>query len=144
MVRAAQSSFNPLQDVAARTGVYTGLSLVALFTGLLVVSRMPMPKSLAASGNIVAAGLLAVAGSVPVVRFYRAPSEMLLSSLLGWAIFTLAYGGLYVKFEMLEQYYSTSEVFMMGVLMYLLLATLSWIGTIIWRVRAAHISHPRH
>jgi hypothetical protein len=32
----------------------------------------------------------------------------------------------------------------LGAVVYLLGATISWIGTIIWRVRAADISHPHH
>jgi hypothetical protein len=33
---------------------------------------------------------------------------------------------------------------MLGAVVYMILTTLSWIGTFIWRARAAHISHPRH
>jgi hypothetical protein len=33
---------------------------------------------------------------------------------------------------------------MLGFLLYMILATLSWIGMLIWRVREHHISHPNN
>jgi exosortase/archaeosortase len=104
---------------------------------------MPLLESLAVPRNIAAASFLALFGCLPLFRFFRSPSELLLSSLLGWGMFTLTYGTLCLKFTMLDQYYSTFRVFVLGSVTYLLLATLCWIGTIIWRVRATHSSHPR-
>jgi hypothetical protein len=133
-----------LEGVAVRTGVYVGVALSVIFTAWLVIAnRVPMLEPLAVPRNISAACFLALFGCMPVFRFFRSPSEMLLSSLLGWGLFTLTYGGLCLKFTMLDQYYSTFQVFVMGAIVYLLLATLSWVGTIIWRVRATHSSHPR-
>lgn len=125
------------------TGLYTGLALSLLFTAwLLVANRMPAFDAVSVPRNVIAAGLLAVAGALPVLRFLRSPAEMLLSSVVAWCFFTLTYGILCLAFPMLDQYYSTFEVFVLGSVIYLLLVTLSWIGTIIWRVRAS--SHPRH
>ena len=134
-----------LEPAGVRTGLYVGVSLSVIFTAwLFVANRMPMLESLAVPRNITAACFLALFASLPILRFFRSPSEMLLSSMLGWGLFTLTYGGLCLKFPMLDQYYSTFQVFVMGAIVYLLLATLAWIGTIIWRVRATHSSHPRH
>jgi di/tricarboxylate transporter len=134
-----------LEGVAVRTGVYVGVSLSVIFTAwLIIANRMPMLESLAVPRNLAAACFLALFGCLPVVRFFRSPSEMLLSSMLGWGLFTLTYGVWCLKFTMLDQYYSTFQVFVLGAIVYLLLATLCWIGTIIWRVRATHSSHPRH
>jgi hypothetical protein len=137
--------FYLLEGVAVRTGVYVGVALSVIFTAwLLVANRMPLLESLAVPRNITAACFLALFGCLPVFRFFRAPSEMLLSSMLGWGLFTLTYGVWCLKFTLLDQYYGTFQVFVLGAIVYLLLATLSWIGTIIWRVRATHSSHPRH
>ena len=134
-----------LESAAVRTGVYVGVSLSVIFTAwLFVANRMPLLESLAVPRNITAACFLALFACLPVFRFFRSPTEMLLSSMLGWGLFALTYGVLCLKFTMLAQYYSTFQVFVLGALVYLLLATLSWIGTIIWRVRATHSSHPRH
>jgi len=133
------------RDAAVRTGVYVGLAFSFVFTAwLLVANRVPAFDGLAVPRNIIAACLLGLIACIPVLRFFRLPAEMLLSSVIAWGIFTLTYGSLCLKFSLLDQHYSTVEVFVLGAVVYLLLATLSWIGTIIWRVRAAHSSHPRH
>lgn len=139
----AASFLSLLQSAALRTGLYTGLALSLLFTAWLLISnRMPTFDVVSVPRNVIAASLLAMVGALPVLRFLRLPGEMLLSSMVAWCFFTLTYGILCLAFSMLDQYYSTFEVFVLGSVTYLLLATLSWIGTIIWRVRAS--SHPRH
>jgi hypothetical protein len=133
------------EDVAIRVGVYTGLTLSIIFVAwLMVANRMPELSGFAVPRNVIGASLLTIVGAIPVFRFFRSPSELLLSSVVGWGMFTLTYAGLCLKFEMLDQYYSTSQIFVLGSLIYLVLATLCWIGTIIWRVRATDSSHPRH
>jgi len=133
-----------LRDAATRTGVFVGISLSLIFAvWLFVANRVPLLDGVSLQRNVTAALLLGVFGSVPLLRFFRSPSELLLSSIIGWSLFTLTYGALGFKFGMLDQYYSTSQVFALGMVVYLLFATLSWIGTIIWRVRATDSSHPR-
>jgi di/tricarboxylate transporter len=146
---AAKFPSHPLSQLlggaAIRTGVYVGLSISFVFTAWLVVAnRVPFLQPFATPRNLIAASLLACFGCTPLLRFLRSPAEMLLSSMLAWGIFTLTYGLLCLKFVLLDQYYSTFQVFVLGAVIYLLFATLSWIGTIIWRVRATHSSHPRH
>jgi hypothetical protein len=134
-----------LDGAAIRTGVYVGLSISFIFaTWLVVANRVPLLERFAMPRNVIAASLLVCFGCMPLLRFLRSPAEMLLSSMFGWGIFTLTYGLLCLKFTLLDQYYSTFQVFVLGAVIYLLFVTLSWIGTIIWRVRATHSSHPRH
>jgi len=134
-----------LKDAATRVGVYVGVALSLIFTAwLLVANRVPFFDAFAMPRNVIAAALLLFFASIPLLRFYRSPSHLVLSSVLAWGIFTLTYGILGLKFVLLEQYYSTFQVFVLGAIIYLLLATLSWIGTIIWRVRATDSSHTRH
>lgn len=130
---------------AVRTGVYVGVSFSAVFTAwLLIANRVLVPETLAVWRNVAATCLLGVIAAIPVVRYLRSPSEMVLSSMLAWGIFALTYGGLCLEFSQLNQYYSVSQIFVLGAVVYLLFATLAWVGTIVWRVRAAHSSHPRH
>lgn len=137
--------FGFLHDAATRTGVCAGLALSLVFTTWLVLAnRVPSLDSSAMPRNVIAAALLLFVASIPLLRFYRSPCELLLSSLLAWGFFTLTYGILCFKFVLLDQYYSTFHVFVLGAIIYLLLATLSWIGTIIWRVRTATSSDSRH
>jgi exosortase/archaeosortase len=94
--------------------------------------------------NILGAALLALFASVPVIRFFRSPSELLLSGLLGWGLFALTYRIFCFKFVLLEEYYSTFHVFVLGAVSYFVFATISWIGTIVWRVYATNSSHTHH
>jgi len=132
-----------LRSAAVRTGVYSGVFLSLIFAlWLVIANRVPFLEPLAVIRNFIATSLLLAVASIPVFRFLRSPAEMLLSSVLAWGILTLAYGVLCLDFSLLDQYYSTTEIFVLGMVVYLLLATLCWIGTIIWRVRAS--SHSRH
>lgn len=149
MFVASKFGSHPLRQLfdgaAIRTGVYVGLSISFIFTAWLVVAnRVPVLERFAMPRNVIAASLLVCFGCLPLLRFLRSPAEMLLSNMLAWGIFTLTYGLLCLKFILLDQYYSTFQVFVLGAVIYLLFATLAWIGTIIWRVRATHSSHPRH
>jgi len=135
--------FGFLADAATRVGIYVGLSLSLIFTIWLgLANRVPWLEAFAMPRNLVAASLLLLSASFPLFRFFRSPSELLLSSLLGWGIFTFTYGLLCLKFILLDQHYSTFHLFVLGAIVYSLLATLCWIGTIIWKVHGS--SHPRH
>jgi hypothetical protein len=143
-VHVSQRSASYVLRVAVRTGVYVGVSLSVVFSAWLVTAnRVPALERLAVPRNIAAACLLGAIAAIPVLRFFRAPSEMWLSSVLAWGIFTLTYGTLCWQFPMLDQHFTTCQLFVLGAIVYLLLATLSWIGTIVWRVRA-HSSQARH
>jgi hypothetical protein len=137
--------FGFLKDTALRTGIYAGTSLSIIFTGWLVLAnRVPLLEPLALPRNIAGAALLVFFACIPLFRFFRAPEELLISGLLAWSLLTLTYKILCFKFLMLEQYYSAFHVFVLGAVCYLVFATVSWIGTIIWRVHAAHSSHTHH
>ena len=91
-----------------------------------------------------AAALLLSLACVPLIRFYRSPSEMLLSGFMAWSILALTYRIFCFKFGLLEEYYTAFHVFVLGAICYLVFATVSWIGTIIWRVHATNSSHTHH
>jgi hypothetical protein len=133
------------RDASVRTGIYVGLSLSLVFAGwLLVANRVPFLAPLAMERNIMAAAFLAVLALVPVIRFYRTPSDLLISGVLAWSLLALTYRLFCFKFVLLEEYYSAFHVFVLGAVCYLVFATVSWIGTIIWRVYATNNSHTHH
>jgi hypothetical protein len=137
--------FGFLKDAAVRTGIYAGVFLSTVFAAwLMIANRAPLLEPLALERNIIAAALLALFASVPVIRFYRLPSELLTSGLLAWSLFALTYRIFCFKFVLLEEYYSTFHVFVLGAVSYFVFATVSWIGTIIWRVHATDSSHTHH
>jgi hypothetical protein len=134
-----------LKNAAVRTGIYAGISLSCIFTAwLLIANRVPVLEPFALVRNIAAAAVLLFFACIPLLRFYRSPAELLISGLLAWSLLTLTYRLFGLAFVLLEESYSAFHVFVLGAVSYLVFATVSWIATIIWRVRAADGSHTHH
>ena len=134
-----------LRQPAVRLGVYAGASLSTVFVAWIVIAnRVPSLTRLATERNVIAAVLLVVCAAAPVIRFLRSPGELLLSGLLAWITFTATYRVLCSIFVLLDDNYSAFHVFVMGAISYLVFATLSWVGTILWRVRATNHSQSHH
>jgi hypothetical protein len=134
--------FQFFRHASARIGLYTGAWLSVVFVAWVVIAnRVPQLEPLAQQRNVIASLLLALIAAMPVIRFLRAPGELLFSGLLAWSVLTLAYRILSLSFVLLQDYYSTFHVFVLGAVAYLLFATLSWIGMIVWRAREAQGTH---
>ena len=134
--------FHIFRYAAIRVGLYTGVWLSLVFVAwVLIANRVPFLEPLAQQRNTIAALLLALIAAMPVVRFLPSPGELLISGLVAWGVLTLTYRILSLKFTLLQYYYSTFHVCVLGVVAYLLFATLSWIGMIVWRAREAQGTH---
>lgn len=134
-----------LRNAAIRTGVYTGVCLSLVFaTWLVIANHVPFLERFALERNIAAAAVLGFLAAVPVLRFLRFPGNLLASSMIAWTIFSLVYRVLCLIYHGLTNWHSTFQVFMEGIVVYMIFTTLSWIGTIIRRARAADISHSKH
>jgi hypothetical protein len=143
--RPAFRWFDFLEYAAVRSGIYIGISLSLIFSvWLLLANRAPFLEPLALERNIIAAALLALLALIPLIRFFRSPCELLISGILAWSLLTLTYWIFGLKFVLLEEYYSAFHIFVLGAVSYLIFATVSWIGTIVWRVHATHSSHTHH
>jgi hypothetical protein len=137
--------FHVFRNATIRAGVYGGVCLTLIFTAWLVVANhVPFLERFALERNIAAAAVLGFLAVVPIFRFWRMPAVLLASSLIAWLIFSLSYRVLCLIFRGLSNRLSAFHLFMLGASVYLIAATLSWIVTIIWRAREAHISHPNH
>jgi len=133
------------QNAAVRTGVYAGIGLALVFTvWVFVANRIPTLENFALERNLAGALALGLFAAVPVLRFLRLPGPLLASSLVALSIFALTYRILCINFPGLAERHSSIQVFTLGAIVYMILATLSWIGTCIWRVRESHISHSNH
>jgi len=134
-----------LRNVPVRVGIYTGICLSIVFAMWLVLAnRVPLLERLALGRNIVAVVGLVLFASLPILRFYRSPGDLLVSGLLAWTLLSITYRLLCMVFVLLNERYSGFHVFVLGAVTYLVFATLSWIGMIIWKVRSADISHLDH
>ena len=134
-----------LRNVPVRVGIYTGICLSLIFTmWLLLANRVPVLERFGPELKAVAGVFLVLLACLPVLRFYRSPGDLLVSGLLAWTLLSITYRVLCMVFVLLDARYSAFHVFVLGAVVYLVGATLSWIGTMIWRVRAEDMSHPHH
>jgi len=129
------------KNAAIRTGVYAGVGLsMVLVAWVFVANRAPALERFALERNVGAAAALGLFAMVPVLRFLRLPGPLLASGLIAWSILALTYRLLCVVFWGLAERYSAVHIFALGAVLYMIVATVSWIGTCIWRVRESNIS----
>lgn len=140
--------FSVFKNLAVRMGVYVGvcLSLVLYCWVIIIANRVPFLERFALERNLAGAALLGFLAILPGIRFIRLPGYLLASSLIAWAIFSLAYRllSIFFEFELLGVKFSAFQIFMLGFVVFMILATISWIGTFVWRVRERDISHPNN
>jgi hypothetical protein len=136
---------------AVRTGVWSGIGLIVVFTAwLFIANRVSASERFALERNVIAVSILAILFMVPVVRFMWQAGRLLASSLAAWWIFSLAYRLLCIGFSGLSERYTPMRVFILGSVVCMILATLSWIVTLVWRTRESHmashhrVSHSNH
>jgi len=134
--------FRFLRNAEVRVGIYTGVCLSLVFTvWLICANHVPALENVAEERNVIAAMILLFFASLPVLRFYREPSGMLFSGLLGWSLLAISYRLLSMRFYLLEERYSAFDIFAMGAIVYLIAGTVSWIAGLLWKARAARASH---
>jgi len=130
------------KNAAIRTGVYSGVGLaMVLVAWVFVANRAPALERFALERNVAAAVALVLFAAVPVLRFWRLPGPLLASSLIAWSTLALVYRMLCVVFSGLAERYSAVQIFTLGAVLYMIVATLSWIGTCIWRSRESNTWH---
>jgi len=130
--------YNAFKDSVFRMGVYVGLCLFAAFAVWLVVAnRFPVFERFALERNILAIAAMSLFAAIPIMRFIRRPGSLLGSGVIAWAVFSFLYRLICLFFSGLSSWHSALQVFMAGAVIYLIAATLSWLGTLVWRVRAS-------
>jgi hypothetical protein len=133
------------KNAAVGTGVYAGAALSAIFaTWVYVANRVPGTEPFALERNLTAAGVLSLLALVPLIRFCRLPGQLLASGLIAWSIVALTYRIICVYFPGLAEQASAFQIFIMGAVVYMILATLCWVGRCLWRAKGSGISHSNH
>jgi len=131
--------YDALKDSAFRMGVGVGLCLFAVFASWVVVAnRFSMLERFAMERNVAAAGAMVLLAALPILRFVRRPGSLLGSGLTAWTIFSLLYRIICLFFAGLSSWHGAWQVFVAGMVLYLIAATLAWIVSLMWRVRASH------
>src|SRR6266446_1784374 len=137
--------FQVFPNATIRIGIYAAFGLILAFTTwLFLANRVSFLDRVASERNIAAGLLLCLFALIPILRFLRMPGHLLASGLVAWLIFSAYYRVLCMIFRKLGDWNGAIQVFMYGAVVYLIVATLSWIGAAIWRVREADASHSNH
>ena len=138
-------------ESSLRTGLFAGVSMALVFiTWLFVANRVPASEKFALERNVIAVSVLAILFIVPVVRFMWQAGRLLAATLTTWWIFSLCYRLICIGFSGLPERYTPMRVFILGSVVCMILATLSWIVTLVWRTRESHmashhrVSHSNH
>jgi hypothetical protein len=133
------------RNTGVRTGACAGVALAIVLTvWLYLANRAPSLEAFAAQRNLVAATAFALSAAIPVLRFLRAPGNLLVAGLIACSILGFTYRALCIHFSALAERYSAIQIFTLGTVVYMLLATLSWVATSVWRLRESGVSHPNH
>lgn len=116
-----------------RTGLLTGGFLVAvMIASLFVANHIPRLERVAWIRNDVCRLAFGVVMLMPVVRFLTQPRRLISSALIGWTVFTIAYGiagTLYANlFASLGR--NPFEAFLLGMVTYGLIAVISWLAAL--------------
>lgn len=139
------SRLRMFRNAAVRTGLYVGVALSLIFTAwIFVANRVPGLEDFALERNLAAASALGLLALIPVLRFFRLPGNLLGSSLIAWTLLCFTYRILSIHFSALEDRYSAFQVFIVGAVLYMIIATIAWIGTCIWKARHPRVSHSNH
>jgi hypothetical protein len=143
-----QLSARPLPaplDVAVRTGVYVGVGLsLILAVWIFLANRVPSLEKLALERNLVTIALLALVGLVPIARFLLLPAKLWICSLIGWTIFSVTYGLLSLAFSGLREHFGAFQIFVLGAVLYMIVATIAWLGKMVWRAWSEDSAHRHH
>jgi len=119
-----------------RTGVYTGICCsFVLIAWLVVANRMPGLEKFALERNIAAAAAVTLLMIIPALRFARIPSRMLFAGVTGWGFFSVVYGLMEIFFHRLATRLGAFHVFMLGAVVYAIVAALTWIASLLLTTR---------
>jgi hypothetical protein len=123
-----------LQYRPLRVGVLVGIYLtLVMVVALLLANRVPALEPLAGIRNAASYGLFAVLAAVPVWMFRQSPGSLFLASTTAWAVFSLMYALMGLPFENLfaRLHKTPGNVFMLGAVVYGLLAVAAWVASMI-------------
>ena len=119
-----------------------GVLLGVCFSGialawLLVANRIRQLDQLASERNVALAVAFVLLGFVPTCRFMKSPSRSFLSGITAWAILTLTYSLTEFPFPRLATRLSAFRLFVLGSMVFGLLAAFSWVMNLVVMLRQA-------
>jgi hypothetical protein len=131
-----------VRHVAFRIGLYIGLALsVVLTIWVFLSNRVTFLEPFDRERDLIATSVIGLLALIPVIRYINAPRSLLLSGLAAWTILSFTYRLLCLDFPGLYNILTPMQVLAMGMLFYLISATVAWMVAVVWRVRQSDSSH---
>jgi F0F1-type ATP synthase membrane subunit a len=129
---------------AFRIGLYVGLALsFTLIAWIFVANRIPFLEPFDRERNMAATTVMGLFGLIPIMRYVNAPRSLAVSGLVAWAILSFTYRVLCAFFPRLSEIRTPTQVLMLGLLFYLITATVAWMVGLVWRIRQSDSPHSR-
>ena len=141
----ASDPWAALRNPALRTGLLTGglLSFV-MAMALIAANRITFLERFALERNAISFAAFSIVALIPIARFRHAPSQLFVSGMLGWAVFTLAYLVEGFTFEDLFNVLRTPFVVLIyGTAGYGMVAVAVWVCSMALAARHHPIVHAR-
>lgn len=123
---------NPALHIGVLTGVYLSIVLGAW---LVIANRMPWSATFAGPRNLIAGALFLLLMLIPIGRFLRSPARLFASGLAGWALLALTYLVMGFFFERLHSRMGPFHVFMLGAVVYGVVAVVAWVVSLVLAAR---------
>lgn len=131
------------RNQAFRLGIVLGVCFSGVgLTWLLVANRMRHLDPFASQRNLALAATFGVLGLVPACRFLKSPGRSFLSGITAWAILSLTYSLTELSFPKLGTRLGAFHLFVLGCLLFGLVAVLAWIVNLAIRLRDARLGPP--
>ena len=130
-----------LRNTALRIGVLTGIYLSCIFIAWLwIANHIPQLYPFADIRNLSGGALTILVMAIPVLRFRRQPVKMFVSGVTAWALLTLAYIAMEMRFSLLESRLGALHVFMLGAVSYGFAAVFQWVFLLCVETRHRHVA----
>lgn len=114
-----------------RTGLWTGAFLfLVMVLSIVLANHAPVLERFAFERNMLCYALFALVMALPLLRFGRSAPCVFTSGIIGWAIFSLGYwmAGQYLENLFARLSKTPLEVFVMGAVIYGIVAVAQWIA----------------
>jgi hypothetical protein len=119
-----------------RLGLVTGISLTGVAAAwLLVANAVPSLERFAVLRNLAAAVLAGLLMLAPVCRFLKSPARIFLSGVIAWTFLSVAYRAIEIPFSHLATRLGAFHLFMLGAVIYGLLAVIDWVAQLVLMAR---------
>ena len=121
-----------VQDPALSLGIFLGVCFSGIgLAWLLLANRVPDLDQFAAERNLALAVTFALLGIIPTCRFIKSPGRSFLCGVTGWAMLTAIYSVAELVFPRLATRLSAFHLFVLGCMLFGLLAVLAWVVNLV-------------